>query len=90
MRLEKFTKGPWKVVPESEDGAVVLCGSDVNPLSGKDMLFMNEKVYDAHLIAASPEMYDMLKECRRILHIADGTSKEILQIDEILKRARGE
>jgi hypothetical protein len=83
----KFTKGKWVAVPKSEDGAVILCGNNANLVSGKNIIFMNDKVYDSHLIAAAPEMYGMLRNLLCNYEIGLEVDNEI---DELLAKARGE
>ena len=61
MSNANFTKGVWRCHATSPDGAVVLCGENHNFISGKDVIYMNENVDDANLIAAAPEMYAMIE-----------------------------
>lgn len=50
----------------TEDGAIVLLGKDANHQSGKDILYMNEDHTNAKLIAAAPEMFELVKAVAHI------------------------
>ena len=85
---EQFTKGPWSV---DEYGNIV-------PVNGRDArdciragglaLTSNsgEPMYNRHLIACAPDMYEMLKAL--LPQIAG--SPAALKINRLLAKARGE
>ena len=62
--MSKFTKGPWDVTPRLD---VMKGKSYIAPISimthGSHMIAINEETRaNARLIAAAPEMYELLKE----------------------------
>lgn len=86
-----FTKGPWQVDLELSDNAhiainipnqdgVVLLERHV---AGKDQ----EDLPNAHLIAAAPELYELLHEC---IYNATGPQGLFDDIKKVLAKARGE
>ena len=92
----KFTKGDWKVSN---------CGLSVNvdgnkvarAHSGSNVPYVEPSKYNAHLIAAAPEMYEMLEilthTCRLMASKTPLKSEfEALQagIEQVLSKARGE
>lgn len=85
-RKEKFTPGPW--IP-CEDGLVdkMVVGGDYDLII--DITHKNDKRNDAdaYLIAAAPEMYELLKRLK--LHFA-GVPHIQKEIKAILQKARGE
>jgi hypothetical protein len=87
--MSEFTKGPWSYT-ETEDGVVVIMGSEASVLTGKDVIYMNGDNCNAHLIAAAPDMYDLLKR----LTSHDNCKKDIVHLlgeaDSLLAKARGE
>lgn len=103
MSEAKFTKGPWewKGAEACEDGYIDDC--EMPKLKSGNALVMNfgncEQYYptegtppnehDAHLIAAAPEMYEMLQS----LLDAQGTIHHPttrVTINRLLSKARGE
>ena len=90
MNTEKFTQDEWTVAyngnivfvvvkgTESENIPDVICSAGLNSHAHRA---------NAHFIASAPEMYRKLVELREAL-----SSVPILQkdIDEVLKKARGE
>ncbi|HIB76367.1 MAG TPA: hypothetical protein EYO58_01860 [Flavobacteriales bacterium] len=86
--MSKFTQGKWIAngyVVESEDGKTIAdCGfSD----KGVD----EEEKSNAHLIAAAPDMYAMLDVmAKSILTTGAGCIEDMLAIESLLKKARGE
>lgn len=91
-RLEmetKFTKGPWHV----KDGVVVCCGDSggysrvAYAYSGHSIPYTSEILSNAHIIAAAPEMYEILIQ----LQIGGGLGiARHRQIEKLLAKARGE
>ena len=83
MSEVKFTKGEWKVERFVNNKGFEISFND-------DGEVVSDYVYeeaDAHLIAASPEMYAMLQE------LLDGGSLHRMDakaISELLAKARGE
>lgn len=79
----KFTKGEWRVerfvngkgfeIAFNDDGEVVA-----------DYVYSE---HDAHLIAAAPDMYEMLESLREDYGLLTPVGKDI---DKLLAKARGE
>ena len=84
MSEAKFTKAPWKIQDDGYGLIGVLFRKGYGVLVGhKD----NESISNAHLIAAAPEMYEMLIQ----LQIEGGLGiARHRQIDRLLSKARGE
>lgn len=89
MSDTKFTKGRWEVdINASWQNPRNICKiSDVVGVSTSLIEVDGEAVYDAHLIAAAPDMYVMLED------LFDGGGLHRLDeiaIVELLAKARGE
>lgn len=95
MSEAKFTKGPWiafyphelinsdHVSVESDDGKQI-CISEVYKSN------LDERTANANLIAAAPEMYEMLQAVNE-WHILQGEIGPFqVEIDRLLAKARGE
>lgn len=83
--MEKFTEGPWSV---SDTMSVVIHEGSrfgICKVIGCDS---TDKA-NAALIAAAPEMYEMLNNVSEILFIV-GQCKAANQVVELLAKARGE
>lgn len=81
MSEAKFTGGVWGL----EYGLVVICG----------IHYEFDNAYDAHLISAAPEMYEVLEtivDCStvKIIDLGDGMTIDIESIKQLLVKARGE
>ena len=89
MSEAKFTGGEWRRHYSPNCQEYVICdrrrngGYAVASLSGS-----NSKA-NAHLIAAAPEMYAMLKEARKLCH-SGGYFDTRDKIDSALAKPRGE
>lgn len=85
MSEAKFTKGEW-VVTDTYSNYIY----DVVRIGNFDMKVKSEA--NAHLIAAAPEMYEMLDEVSHVLgHELNPTNKSYIKaIKELLTKARGE
>ena len=84
----KFTNGEWYCV---FDGAYSCVG--VNGKVVADLRILNAvyNKYDAHLIAAAPEMYKMLETAMNILNGDDFNSEvSATDIEKLLTKASGE
>lgn len=89
----KFTKGPWEVDQQVNKINWILSAEDdfnkavakVTQYGSSDVAIMNA---NAHLIAAAPEMYDVLSTIEN----DDGTIPKWLwdKIQLVLAKARGE
>ena len=88
MSEAKFTKGEWKVVNGKTYSCVRVTDSVVCDIRTVNCAF-NE--HDAHLIAAAPEMYEMLSKIHDYLEVSGPTGFNLsLDINDLLKKARGE
>ena len=81
MSETKFTKGPWIL-----DYGMVVIG-DIN--------YELDNAYDAPLIAAAPEMYEMLSLMTYLVKLKYGNSdkeihEKVLEAENLLAKARGE
>lgn len=99
MNEAKFTKGPWHV-GRGHELSTGMKGWEYYPVCwSKDDENVCDVVYnkaDADLIAAAPEMYEMLKSllddceiCSACAHYP-GEITPRQQIEAVLKKARGE
>lgn len=98
MSEAKFTKREWVVVTEPESEHYLLtvdCGGimQVNVItSATDVTFSEsiERSANAHLIAAAPEMYEMLEKIHDSM-AGNGEYGEFYHdVKELLAKARGE
>lgn len=83
----KFTKGPWKFRRATKTLWATISGA------GRIIVvFRREfKDEDAHLIAASPDMYEALEDAAmEIRNLARGTTDSYDAIMALLAKARGE
>lgn len=100
MSEAKFTKGPWNakdgmwidgcyITSSSRIGMVKICSVDSAYLDGHaNDSFESEQLANAHLIAAAPELYDMLAS---IENDAGEIPKDFWdKIQATLAKARGE
>lgn len=88
MSETKFSKGPWRVawpVPKA-DLCQKIITADGSAIMGNETYYpwCPEKGHDWVLIAAAPEMYEMLNA------IAPGGSVATYEIYALLAKARGE
>ena len=99
-RKKKFTPGPWHIlVPKPRYGnrkchSIVDGGGGyvaktvaVSVLRGISVVKREERKANEHLIAAAPEMYELLEQLYGVL-----VNVPVLQveIEKVLKKARGE
>lgn len=97
----KFTPGPWEATSEyiigsdvPEVHSVLNVIADADPLGAVDLL--DEKIANAHLIAAAPDLYDIvaslfgLPEGADGGHICDMWEKMQHMAEKALAKARGE
>ena len=112
MNESKFTKGPWKAgknpymttVLDGHEGKAIYQDDENNPHhlawanaeNADGDLDMETALANASLIAAAPEMYEMLKSllddceiCTACAHYP-GEITPRQQIEAVLKKARGE
>ena len=85
--MEKFTKGEWFVYPSSSFVAVE---SEYGSLIYNRDVYQStilEQTANAHLIAAAPDMYTMLKS---IIDPDVNVDSVICGIADLLEKARGE
>ena len=86
---EKFIKGDWQVALIDNRSRILIesentgyCIADIQDVSDTDKA-------NAALIAAAPEMYEMLQSQSRMMHKMGFTHKRDA-IDLLLSKARGE
>ena len=97
--IGKWTAGPWKVISTEiycEVGVVnggndhTIADTQTNENIGIDR---EQEIANAHLIAAAPELYDLLKEARSTLEMCKDVAPAVslcADIDKALAKARGE
>jgi hypothetical protein len=87
----KFTKGPWSAKRQGEfNFNVCVLSRRVSVYSS--VKAVNDAIFDAHLIAAAPDMYALLDEISDGLLEAGGFGNCELakRIEELLAKARGD
>lgn len=81
MNERKWTKGPWEVVPASNDDEgfplfydVMRTGNYTGTVAGcynsrqlRDGISRDESLANAHLIAAAPDLYEALEEANNVI-----------------------
>ncbi|UYE90954.1 hypothetical protein [Vibrio phage vB_VaS_L1] len=91
MSEAKFTKGEWF---SALDGCVYapVMGDckKISTINTMDIIASNEERANAHLIAAAPEMYEMLGKVLTEYKEMLGMSQEVKEIEQLLAKARGE
>ena len=89
MRKENFTKGPWRI-EEFRDFASIMAGyTEICYID--DDLNCDKVRANARLIAAAPEMYELLELLDNYLAINGGLNDRMTtEIRKLLKKARGE
>ena len=89
MSEEKFTKGEWVVDCEISMHVEVWSGEE--RICEVGTRYSEDVAPNAHLIAAAPEMYEMLNTIAENMHkSSNGTIGDILVIESLLAKARGE
>ena len=97
MSEAKFTKGQWSVKPQGElHFNVCVLSKGVSVYSSAKAV--NDATFDAHLIAAAPEMYDFIKKVFDIQKNHYGYAMELHmamiklaeESEQLLAKARGE
>ena len=95
----KFTKGEWEVYtteiyPEIGIEGRGLASTHENPYVNDDGIDEDEAIANAHLIAAAPDMYELLCRLKSINapqeYILDDEFDAICSINDVLDKARGE
>lgn len=89
--MEKFTKGPWQIkddwmIVDSEERLIVKFEPQSYGISSNGL---PESFFNAALIAAAPEMYEMLDNLRLVL-TATNMTPAAKGIEKLLAKARGE
>jgi len=87
--MENFTKGPWIAAETGEFNHMVCAVSRTNTVYAKGEVLGNP-AYDAALIAAAPEMYEILSEIIANSSFNVEHSDASDKIELILAKARGE
>ena len=85
----KFTNGPWDWEHDNDTASVIQVFSKAEEAKGDPDICRIQHEPNASLIAAAPEMYEMLKACSEILKKCDlhNASRDV---DNLLAKARGE
>ena len=92
----KHTPGPWEVSRGAQNHPYSIEGSTKTVAFIKMQLELETTIDNANLIAAAPEMLDMLEICYRAEMKARWENKELLTIGgitklkNIIKKAKGE
>lgn len=85
--MEKFTSGIWGChldnTIRNDDCTRVIC--KVTPVR---IIETDEDKANAHLIAAAPDMYKMLKECIQVF--GEDNDYMVEEIEGLLAKARGD
>lgn len=89
MKKEKFTKGPWRI-EEFRDFASIMAGyTEICYID--DDLNCDKVRANARLIAAAPEMYELLELLDNYLATNGGLNDRMTtEIRKLMKKARGE
>ena len=97
----KFTKGEWSIV-DSTGQSLSVWASESECITTIKYDFWDEKYQDelkanAHLIASAPAMYAMISDieksiinCKNEIELADDITNLCHDIDQLLKKSRGE
>ena len=91
MSEAKFTKGKWRVEHfVNEKGFEIAYNDDGEVIA--DYVYEES---DAHLIAAAPEMYNLINDLRHAISMGGlgggiNNAEVLKSIDELLAKARGE
>lgn len=88
MSEAKFTKGPWVARGSTPSRIYGMQRDDKEVLVAATGSVIESSGANAHLIAAAPEMYEMLLEHRQAFEGEDDYRAQ--EIDELLAKARGE
>ncbi len=97
MSEAKFTKGPWRLNKQFDTFLCVdsqchsmVCDIDCDTDHNTGLIFPNkEQLANANLIAAAPEMYEML-ECLSSQLTDINAHSAVNDIEKLLSKARGE
>ena len=88
MRKEKFTQLPWRI-EEFRDFISIMAGySEICYIDG-DLNCENVQA-NARLIAASPEMYELLALLDNYYAVRGESNRVTKTISQVLKKVRGE
>ncbi|CAM0013761.1 hypothetical protein VPHK373_0076 [Vibrio phage K373] len=85
MSEAKFTKGPWVARGKTPSRIYGMQRKDKEVIVAATGSVINEAGANAHLIAAAPEMYELLE------FISENPSEtNVIEIRKLLAKARGE
>ena len=95
--MSEFTPGPWRVRKSPTDSLMRPAVFGARHKDGTDYAAICEvaNIYDAHLIAAAPEMHDSLEELGDVItrlirgEPVRNLDEILLRRDLILKKAQG-
>ena len=85
MRKENFTKGPWRI-DEFRDFTSIMAGY-------REICYMDDDLNrheNARLIAAAPEMYELLALLDNYYAVRGESNSVTKTISQVLKKVRGE
>lgn len=83
----KHTAGPWRAVTPAGYGkdTLIMSGTDIVA----SLVRFEDKAANARLIAASPEMYEMLKRCQRWIQSCNEYAGILNELEELIKKIEG-
>lgn len=94
MSEPKFTKGPWVARGSTPSRIYGMLRTDKEVLVAACGSVIEQAGANAHLIAAAPEMYELLNEAREFIASDPNCGPcglgLICMIDDLLAKARGE
>ena len=86
----KFTKGPWVARGKTPSRIYGMQRKDKEVIVAATGSVINEAGANAHLIAAAPEMYEMLEYVMKCAAMQDNLTIDANEISKLLAKARGE
>lgn len=85
-----FTKGPWIARGSTPSRVYGMARTDKEVLVAACGGVIEQAGANAHLIAAAPEMYEMLEKVLVEYKEMLGMSQEVKDIEKLLSKSRGE
>ena len=85
--MSEFTKGKWKVLSPLVQPSMIFVPSEEQGGNPIVVAFDIHNPFDARLIAAAPEMFELLRVCIKKLHSSDDSYR---RIEQLLERIHGD